>query len=149
MPRSRPWLQSEKLDSCSCKNGSGGTAKGRSSTSGPGSERIDAMFRAFSDRTRLRILHLLLRGEICVGDLANVLELSQPRASQHLSCLRNAGLVVGRKEGLWTHYSLATPRSPFHKQLLECLKLCFAEVPELQEDDLRAAELDHKGRCCP
>lgn len=107
------------------------------------------MFRAFSDRTRLRILHLLLRGEICVGDLANVLELSQPRASQHLSCLRNAGLVVGRKDGLWTHYSLAKPRSPFHKQLLECLKLCFSEVPELQEDDVRAAALDRDGRCCP
>ncbi|MFI4874617.1 MAG: ArsR/SmtB family transcription factor [Blastopirellula sp. JB062] len=106
------------------------------------------MFRAFSDRTRLRILHLLLRGEVCVGDLVNVLEMSQPRVSQHLSCLRNAGLVVGRKEKLWTYYSLAKPDSQFHKQLLKCLKFCFSEVPELQEDEQRAASLDGEGGCC-
>lgn len=138
-----------KAESCSCTKIAANSAKARSSVIGPSSENIDELFRAFSDRTRLRILHLLLRGEICVGDLATVLELSQPRASQHLASLRNAGLVVGRKEGLWTHYSLATPRSPFHKKLLECLTLCFAEVPELQEDDVRADELDLKGRCCP
>lgn len=138
-----------KAASCSCKKAAATSAKASSSLVGPSSESIDDMFRAFSDRTRLRILHLLLRGEICVGDLATVLELSQPRASQHLTNLRNAGLVVGRKEGLWTHYSLAAPRSPFHKKLLECLKLCFAEVPELQEDDARADELDRNGHCCP
>lgn len=139
----------EKADVCVRKQGTVNAAKSCSAVIGPSRENIDELFRAFSDRTRLRILHLLLRGEICVGDLATVLELSQPRASQHLASLRNAGLVVGRKEGLWTHYSLAAPRSPFHKKLLECLQLCFAEVPELQEDDVRADALDLKGRCCP
>jgi ArsR family transcriptional regulator, arsenate/arsenite/antimonite-responsive transcriptional repressor len=41
---------------------------------------VNLMFRAFSDRTRLRILHLLLDGELCVGDLVNVLHVPQPTA---------------------------------------------------------------------
>lgn len=109
---------------------------------------VDTIFRAFSERTRLRILHLLLDGEMCVGDLVAILETTQPRASQHLAYLRNAGLVTGRKSGLWTFYSLAKPSSPFHNKLLECLKHCFSEVPELQADDRRAAKLRRAGRCC-
>ena len=109
---------------------------------------VDTMFRAFSERTRLRILHLLLDGEMCVGDLVAILETTQPRASQHLAYLRNAGLVVGRKEGLWNYYSLAPAQSTFHKKLLECLRHCFSEVPELQADDRRAAALRKQGRCC-
>jgi len=109
---------------------------------------VDTMFRAFSDRTRLRILHLLLDGEMCVGDLVAILETTQPRASQHLAYLRNAGLVVGRKSGLWHYYSLSPAGSSFHKKLLECLKHCFSEVPELKADDARAAKLRRDGRCC-
>jgi len=109
---------------------------------------VDTMFRAFSERTRLRILHLLLDGEMCVGDLVAILETTQPRASQHLAYLRNAGLVLGRKDGLWIYYSLAPAQSPFHKKLLECLKHCFSEVPELQADENRATKLRRAGRCC-
>ena len=138
-----------KVDWCSCNRGTVRAAKAHSSVIGPSSESIDDMFRAFSDRTRLRILHLLLRGEICVGDLATVLELSQPRASQHLACLRNAGLVVGRKEGLVDTLFPGRAAIAVPQELLECLKLCFAEVPELQEDDVRAATLEREGRCCP
>jgi len=138
-----------KSRSCSPKCGKGSTTATQSSTAVLSNHGIDEMFRAFSDRTRLRILHLLLRGEVCVGDLVNILELSQPRVSQQLTCLRNAGLVVGRKEGLWTFYSLTKPQTQFHKQLLKCLKLCFSEVPELQEDERRADDLSREGRCCP
>ena len=95
------------------------------------------MFRAFSDRTRLRILHLLRRGELCVCDLVAVLDVPQPKASRHLAYLRRAGLVTARKEGLWMHYSLAPARSPFHQKLLDCLASCFADVPELARDDAR------------
>lgn len=109
---------------------------------------VDLKFRAFSDRTRLRILHVLLQGEMCVGDLVTVLELPQPRVSRHLSYLRRAGLVTHRKCGLWKYYSLSTATSEFHANLLKCLSKCFAEVPELQADDHRAAALKEKGGCC-
>jgi DNA-binding transcriptional ArsR family regulator len=69
-------------------------------------QRINSMFRAFSDQTRLRILRLLQGGECCVGDLVTVLELPQPSVSRHLAYLREAGLVSDRRQGLWVYYSL-------------------------------------------
>ena len=49
--------------------------------------RTDLMFRAFSDRTRLRILYLLQGGECCVGNLVDILQIEQPSASRHLAYL--------------------------------------------------------------
>jgi ArsR family transcriptional regulator len=112
-------------------------------------DRIDLMFRAFSDRTRLRILHLLRGGELCVGDLVTILKVPQPTASRHLGYLRKSGLVLVRKSGLWSYYSLAPAASPFHKNLLGCLGGCFAEVPELQGDELRAKQVRGSKGCCP
>ena len=96
--------------------------------------RVDAMFRAFSDRTRLRILHLLRGGELCVCDLVRVLGLSQPKVSRHLAYLRKSRLVVARKQGLWMYYSLAPAKTEFHQSLLNCLACCFRSVPELKRD---------------
>jgi len=110
---------------------------------------IDLMFRAFSDRTRLRVLSVLQGGELCVGDIVDVLRAPQPRVSRHLAYLRKANLVVVRKSGLWSHYSLATAKTPFHRKLLECLAKCFGEVPELQADNARAAKIRKSGGCCP
>ncbi len=110
---------------------------------------IDLMFRGFSDRTRLRILHVLQGGELCVGDIVEVLLAPQPRVSRHLAYLRKAGLVDVRKCGLWKHYSLAPAKDTFHRRLLECLKKCFGEVPELQADHARASKLRKSGGCCP
>ncbi len=108
----------------------------------------DLMFRAFSDRTRLRILRLLCDGELCVGDIVAILQVPQPRASRHLGHLRKAGLVVVRKAGLWSHYSLAEPMGPFHEKLLECLANCFRDVPQLQADAARAEKIRKTGGCC-
>jgi ArsR family transcriptional regulator len=111
--------------------------------------RTDLMFRAFSDRTRLRILSLLQDGECCVGDIADVLRVEQPAASRHLAYLRRAGLVTVRKAGLWSYYSLARAEAPFHAKLLECLACCFQEVPQVRADQSRARKLKDRGGCCP
>lgn len=109
---------------------------------------LDRMFRAFSDRTRLRILHLLRRGELCVCDLVDVLGVPQPKASRHLAYLRKAGLVVARKQGLWSYYSLAPARGMFHQKLLDCLSDCFREVPELCRDEETLSVIKSSHRCC-
>src|SRR5437867_396847 len=67
----------------------------------------DRLFRALADPTRLRILHLLQGGELCVGDLVKVLDVPQPTASRHLAYLRRARLVSVGKRGLWCFYALA------------------------------------------
>ena len=107
------------------------------------------MFRAFSDRTRLRILHLLLKGELCVGDLVMILQVPQPTASRHLAYLRRAGLVLTRKKGLWNFYKLAPADTVFHRNLVKCLQSCFHDVPELEADEVRAVAVRKSGGCCP
>ncbi|MBY0523221.1 MAG: metalloregulator ArsR/SmtB family transcription factor [Gemmataceae bacterium] len=104
----------------------------------PTIKQVDRFFRAFADRTRLRILHLLQSGELCVGDIHTILRLPQPRASRHLAYLRKAGLVVVRRAGQWNYYSLAPAHTPFHAKLVECLGSCIADVPEIRADQARA-----------
>jgi ArsR family transcriptional regulator len=115
----------------------------------PAAPNVDLLFRAFADRTRLRIVHLLREGEVCVGDLVKVLKVPQPTASRHLAYLRRAHLVRTRRNGLWMFYSLAPATSSFHRSLLDCLGACFQEVPELERDRRRSAALKKSGGCCP
>ena len=112
-------------------------------------DNVDLMFRAFSDQTRLRILCLLLGGELCVGDIVAILQVPQPRVSRHLSYLKKAQLVHSRKAGLWSYYSLAPARTKFQMKLFECLEDCFGEVPEIRGDRRRATQIKKSGGCCP
>jgi ArsR family transcriptional regulator len=116
---------------------------------GVGKTQVNLLFRAFSDRTRLRILHLLREGELCVGDIVKVLQVPQPMASRHLAYLRRAGLVLTRRDGLWNFYRLAPTRTAFHRNLLACLRTCFRDVPELAIDSRRKAAIRKSGGCCP
>jgi len=61
---------------------------------------------ALADPNRLRILEVLRRGERCVCRLEELLGMDQPLLSHHLRVLREAGLVSGRREGRWVHYSI-------------------------------------------
>jgi ArsR family transcriptional regulator len=113
------------------------------------SRRINAMFRAFSDRTRLRILHLLSNGELCVGDIVEVMRVQQPVVSRHLAYLRRSGLALVRRSGQWSYYSLAPAENAFHRKLLECLSECLDAVPELRADSRLATRIRRSGGCCP
>jgi ArsR family transcriptional regulator len=70
-------------------------------------EKIIPVFKAMADETRLRILKLLACGdEVCVCDLTDALEMTQPNVSFHLGILREAGLIKDRREGRWSFYQL-------------------------------------------
>lgn len=73
---------------------------------------LESTFKALADTTRLRILGLLLTGEVCVCHIHETLRIPQPKASRHLAYLRKTGLVDARREGLWMHYRLADLRIP-------------------------------------
>jgi ArsR family transcriptional regulator len=111
--------------------------------------KVDFMFRAFSDPTRLRILALVRGGELCVCDLVEILAVPQPTISRHLSYLRRAGLVRVRQERSWNFYVLSPARSAFHSNLLDCLGSCFRDVPEMARDAARARAIRTRGGCCP
>ena len=69
------------------------------------------IFRALGDATRLRIVQLVRRMELSVGELAQVLGQSQPRVSRHVKILCDAGLLARRKEGSWVFVALGRPDS--------------------------------------
>jgi ArsR family transcriptional regulator len=62
--------------------------------------------RALADDTRQRILEMLLEREMCVGDIVDAFDMSQPTISHHLNVLKQFGLVTGRKEGKQVFYAI-------------------------------------------
>jgi ArsR family transcriptional regulator, arsenate/arsenite/antimonite-responsive transcriptional repressor len=67
-------------------------------------------FRALGDATRVRILELLARGEQCVCNLTDAIDVPQPLLSHHLKILREAGFIRARKDGRWSYYALNPER---------------------------------------
>ena len=69
----------------------------------------ELFFAALADKTRLRLLNLMRDGEVCVCFFAGALGTNNPKISRHLAYLKRAGLVKGRRDGKWMHYSLHAP----------------------------------------
>jgi ArsR family transcriptional regulator len=67
---------------------------------------IVTIFKALADGTRLRVLKLLGRGELCVCEIAAALDLEQPRLSFHLRILKEAGIILDRRQERWIVYRL-------------------------------------------
>ncbi|ACT58073.1 ArsR/SmtB family transcription factor [Hirschia baltica] len=96
--------------------------------------------RAAGETTRARVLALLSRGELSVGELAQVLGQSQPRLSRHMKFLTSAGLVERMPEGAWVFYKL--PRKGVGRDLVDSiLKLIDLEGDGLQRDFVRLEEI--------
>ena len=70
-------------------------------------QKIASMFKAFCDENRLQILQLLRDGERCACSILDEMQITQPTLSHHMKILCDSGVVVGRKEGKWMHYSLS------------------------------------------
>src|SRR5215510_13363249 len=73
---------------------------------------LERLFKALADATRLRILRLLMAGEVCVCNIHDALKIPQAKASRHLAYLRRVGLVTTRREGMWVYYSLSKSADP-------------------------------------
>ena len=70
-------------------------------------KKIAAIFKAFGDENRIQILQLLKDGEKCACHLLEEMKITQPTLSHHMKLLCDAGIVTGRKEGKWMHYSIS------------------------------------------
>ena len=70
-------------------------------------KKMAVMFKAFCDENRLKILQLLRDGERCACNLLDEMQITQPTLSHHMKILCDSGVVVGRKEGKWMHYSIS------------------------------------------
>jgi len=75
-------------------------------------------FKLLSDKTRLTILALLKERELCVCNIVDMLQMSQPSISQHLRKMKAGGLVSETRKGKWTYYALTIEDKPFVNEIL-------------------------------
>ena len=108
---------------------------------------LEQYFKALGDSNRLRIINLLLHGELCVCDIQYVLENSQPNISRHLSYLKNSGMVVDRRDGFRMYYRLTDPAETTKQLLFTFLRQVFEPEEQLQQDTERLKEAIAAGSC--
>ena len=106
---------------------------------------IDRIFKALADPTRVRIVGLLLAGEVCVCHIHETLGIPQSKASRHLAYLRRAGIVQGQKRGLWVYYRLAANEKGTAQVLVDAARHCIGHLPTVQRDGVKLAK---KTGCC-
>src|SRR5213593_2124309 len=106
---------------------------------------MDRVFKALGDVTRLRILGLLLTGEVCVCDIHESLRIPQPKASRHLAYLRRSGLVETRRDGLWIHYRLGKLVDPVMAAIVDAVRHGLTHVDTVHRD---AERLQKRTGCC-
>lgn len=87
------------------------------------------IFKALADETRLRILTLLLNGELCVCEIIAALELPQSTISRHLAYLRNSGWVQDSRRGVWMYYRLSEGEHALVHELQPLLEKHLAKSP--------------------
>ena len=110
------------------------------------------IFKALADPTRLRIMILLRRRELCVCELMYILEMEQSRVSHHMRVLREAGIAEDVREGRWIIYRLPDQAKPLLEDLFAgALKDRLGPSGEAQAD-LRKLEAcvreNVRGRLC-
>jgi ArsR family transcriptional regulator len=101
------------------------------------------IYQCLCDQTRLRILHLLAQGPLCVCHFQDILGESQVKISKHLGYLKARGMVEARREANWMIHSLPLRPSRELKANLACLQDCAQDDPIFRRD----AERLRKSRC--
>ncbi|GAA6150671.1 ArsR/SmtB family transcription factor [Pseudoteredinibacter isoporae] len=106
------------------------------------------LYKAMADDTRLRALHLIVQeDELCVCELTEALDLSQPKVSRHLAQLRKLGVLSDRRSGQWVFYSINPDLPEWARQLLQ---LSSDENRSWTQTNLKRLEAmdDRPARCC-
>lgn len=99
------------------------------------------LFKALSDETRLKILYLLSEGELCVCELIDELQMSQPAVSHHMKILKQAQLINDRREGRWIYYKIDQTQFNAYQQLLA--ETFFLSI----QGNLKKAKTSVRTRC--
>ena len=110
-------------------------------------EQLVQLFRALSDETRLRIVMLLTRGELCVCDVMMVLGQPQSKVSRHLAYLKHSGLTQSRRVGVWMHYWLDESSRGIQRPLIHLLKGELSHLSPFRTDMEKLLEMKRQGGC--
>lgn len=109
---------------------------------------MEELFKALSEKVRLRMLSLLLEREMCVCEIECVLSLTQSNASRHLSVLRKSGILEGYKTAQWTYYRVNGQFKTEHKLLWEYLNTELKKLDSYSEDAAAYERCKIKNICC-
>lgn len=107
---------------------------------------VDDYFKGLADINRLRIINLLLRGELCGCDIQYVIGSSQSNVSRHLTYLKRSGLVTDRRAGYRVYYRLMNDRRPEFKTLISYLRLALTDKV-FSTDTKKLKEAIKNGAC--
>lgn len=94
-------------------------------------DKIQKAFKALGEPTRMKIVKILSRGSMCVCELSEFLNISQPRVSQHLRILKDEGLVRESRESYWVYYSL--DKEVLHRLWYDFLVFLDADLQKLKD----------------
>ncbi len=108
---------------------------------------LENYFKGLAETSRLRIVNLLLQGELCVCDIQRILNMTQPSASRHLNYLKHAGLVADRRDGLRVFYRLVEEQAPILPGLYEFLCGAFRGEEPFESDGEQLRDSLARGTC--
>ena len=105
----------------------------------------EMLFNLLSDSTRLRCLMLIgAEREVCVREMTFALEESQPKISRHLALMREAGLVVARREGTWMHYRIDPDLPRWASESLQQVLSRLEPLQPYRADRERLDDMNHR-----
>src|SRR4051794_1980181 len=120
-------------------------------------DRLERVFKALADKTRLRILALLGNNEVCVCHIHDSLGIPQPTVSRHLAYLRKSGIVAARRDGVWMHYQVSRSLSPVVQSVVAAALDALQQLPATTQDrkqfqrsfgQLYVLDAPAGGACC-
>ena len=104
--------------------------------------------KALADPTRIRILSMLISGEICVCEIADAIQIPQSSLSTHLQTLRQCGVVRATKKGTWAYYALEEGMKPVIQDLEKHFGTLSEHTVQQDHERLQKRLAMRQGGCC-
>lgn len=112
-------------------------------------KKVERIFKALSDKNRLRIIKMLEHRQLCVCEITDVLGLATSTVSKHLSILTDAGLIVGIKDGKWVDYKINIEQKGIEaRQVLAILPLWMNDEKQIISDLDKLRDTNRDAICC-
>lgn len=106
------------------------------------------IFKALSDKSRLRILKMLQKKSLCVCEITEILQLATSTVSNHLSILKETGLIIDEKDKKWINYKVvANPSNPAIASALMSLNLLLEDDEMVKKDMEKLKIVDREVLC--
>jgi ArsR family transcriptional regulator len=106
------------------------------------------VFKALSDTNRIRILKMLERRSLCVCEITEILELATSTVSKHLSILRDAELIVDKKEGKWVNFNINNDQNnEYVRHLLPLIRTWLPSDAVVLDDKQKVQSVNRNTVC--